>query len=101
MSMNKWDRAYFERNLSNMLINLGYTLPVPAKDGGRVMADEHRCLSCRRVDEGPNATCDCMEPGDPCGICGEPEYEPLTPWRRNGHWAADGHEWVAAKDGDA
>ena len=54
---------------------------------------EHRCISCERVDEGPNAQCKCMEAGPPCGICGEPSYEPLTPWSGNGHWAEDGHEW--------
>jgi hypothetical protein len=61
-------------------------------EGGR----EHRCISCLQVDEGPNATCDCMTPGPPCGICGEPQYDPITPWKSNGHWAEDGHEWEPA-----
>lgn len=57
------------------------------------MTDEHRCISCRLVDEGPNAECVCMEPGPPCGVCGYPQWEPLTPWKSNEHWAEDGHEW--------
>lgn len=38
MSMNEWDRAYFERNLSNMLRKLGYTRAAPpsaAPEGGK------------------------------------------------------------------
>lgn len=34
-----------------------------------------------------------MAPGPPCGICGEPEYEPITPWKANYH---DGdHEFIS------
>ena len=58
---------------------------------------EHICLSCGQVDEGPNAVCECMELGPPCGICGEAEWEPLTPWKSNAHWAED-HKFVPMGD---
>jgi hypothetical protein len=40
-----------------------------------------------------------MNPGEPCGICGEPEYEPITPWKSNYHWAEDEHEWAPMNRG--
>ena len=61
------------------------------------MADEHYCISCGAVDEGPLAKCHCMDEGPLCAVCGEPEYVPLTPWKSNYHDDSD-HEFELTAD---